>query len=181
MYKTIRWACLFLFSGLLAGCSALVDSTSNEEKELSVEGFSIETDQEVYLAEEGDNPVEITYAFVNEGKQAFYPGSCLGLASDRLEKLIDGEWVLVYDTFCARPLGPPIKIERGQRYEVIIQLHPSTWDSERNNTSWKGGDIEGTYRVRELIYEEWSMKKFDEGTLRSEIAFSNPFEIRREP
>lgn len=180
MYKAIGWAaCLFL-SGFLGGCSLITDSDS-DGKNLSFEDFSMETDQDVYLVKEGNSPLEITYAYINEGKHAFYPGNCVGYTSDYLEKLVDGKWTNAYASACFDDLRPPIKIRRGERYTVTIQLIPSTWDPARKNISWQGGDIEGTYRVREKIYNEWSTKKYNAGTLHSKIVFSNAFEIRRAP
>ena len=180
MYNAIMLGTSLLLSGLLAGCPPFVESISDEEDPLSMEGFSIQTDEAVYLVEDGQS-LTITYAYVNEGKQAFYPGNCLGVPSDVLEKLVEGAWVLAHVPFCARPLGPPIKIKRGEHYIVTIQLTPSTWDPVRPNAAWRGGNIEGTYRVRELVYGEWDMEKFDEGTLPSKIVVSNAFEIRRAP
>lgn len=181
MYKVMGWSTFLLLSSFLAGCSRLTDSGSNEKKALStaIEDFSIETDQDVYVIDGADSSLEITYAYVNKGKQAFYPSSCLGVASDVLEKLVDEEWVLAYAPACPQVLRPPIEIEAETRYEATIQLHPSTWDPGRQNASWYGGDIEGIYRVREQVYDEWDQEKFDKGTLTSETVVSNTFEIRR--
>ena len=123
----------------------------------------------------------ITYAYVNKGNDAFYPGSCLGVPSDVLEKLVEGEWVPAHVPICARPLGPPITVERGTRHIVTIQLTPSIWDPAWPNSAWRGGDIEGTYRVRDLVYGEWDKEKYSDGALSSKVVVSNPFEIRRQP
>lgn len=183
MYKTMEWGTCLLLSGFLAGCSLppLVDSTSDEEEELSMESFYIETDQAVYLVKESNSLLEITYTYINEGKQTFYLGSCLGYPSDVLEKLVDEKWVLAYTPTCPDVLRPPIKVVRGERYEATIQLTQSIWDPERPNASWQVNNIEGTYRIRELVYLEWDIEKFDEGTLSSEIIVSNAFDIRRAP
>ena len=180
MCNTIMLGTCLLLSSLLTGCSLFVDVFSDEEDPPSWEDFSIETEQAVYLVEEGQL-LTITYAYVNEGKDAFYPGLCLGVPSDVLEKLVEGAWIFAYVPDCARPFGPPIKVEPGKRYIATIQLTPSTWDPVRSSSAWRGGDIEGTYRVYERVYGDWGMEKFDEGTLPSEIVVSNPFEIRRQP
>ena len=173
--------CVYLLlSSLLTGCSLFGDVFSDEEDPPSWEDFSLQTEQAVYLVEEGQL-LTITYAYVNEGKDAFYPGLCLGIASGVLEKLVDGEWVFAYVPTCASPGSPPIKVEPGTRYGVTQQYTPSTWDPVRPSSSWKGGDIEGTYRLYERVYWAWSMKGSDDGTLSSEIVVSNPFEIRRAP
>ncbi len=180
MCNTIMLGTCLLLSSLLTGCSLFVDVFSDEEDPPSWENFSIETEQAVYLVEEGQL-LTITYAYVNEGKDAFYPGLCLGVPSNVLEKLVDEEWILAYDPTCARPLGPPIKVEPGTRYGVTIQFTPSTWDPVRPSSAWKGGEIEGTYRVRELVYDAWDKEKYSDGALSSKVVVSNAFEIRRQP
>ncbi len=179
MCNTIMLGTCLLLSSLLTGCSLFVDVFSDEEDPPSWENFSIETEQAVYLVEEGQL-LTITYAYVNEGKDAFYPGLCLEFPSGVLEKLVDGEWVFAHVPTCADILTDPTKVEAGTRYLVTIQLTPSTWDPVRPSSAWRGGDIEGTYRVYERVYGDWGMEKFDEGTLPSEIVVSNPFEIRRQ-
>ncbi|MDY6994300.1 MAG: hypothetical protein SVR94_17080 [Pseudomonadota bacterium] len=177
-YKIIWLSTFLLLSNLIGGCS-LFDSNEKERFSEAIKNFSLETDQDVYQVNE-DGFLEITYVYVNKGDQVFYPGSCLGVASENLQKLVDEEWIPAYSPFCQYILRTPIKVEPGKTYEATIQLHSSTWDSTRNNASWNGGEIEGTYRVWERVYGGWSIEKYDSGTLQSEIVVSNAFEIRKE-
>lgn len=183
MRNAIKWGICLLFISYLTGCSILNDSDSKKKEVLSValEDFSIKSDQEVYQIDQDNNPLEITYTYINEGNQNFYPGSCLGVPSDVLEKLVDGEWIIAYSPVCPDILRSPIKVEPSKPYEATIHLSPSIWDPAREDVSWLKGGIEGTYRVRERVYGEWNMEKFDNGTLHSEIVVSNSFEIRRAP
>lgn len=185
MYKAFVWNFCILLVGFSAGCSMFIDSASNEENELSVDGLYIETDQEVYVVtEDNSNLIEITYDFVNEGKQAFYLRACKGTAMGGLEKLVNGKWILSYSEVCQTIDVGQITIRRGERHGSTIQLHPFLWDPESSAT-WKGGDIEGTYRISKRIYRS-GMEKFDKHTspydiviLNYEIIISNTFEIQR--
>ena len=181
MYRAIGWAIPIFLTSFLFSCTTLLDSDSGEMNELSVDGFSMETDQAVYLIDENDNSLEINYAYVNESNKDFYPGSCVGIPTENLQKLVDGKWILAYTPACQFKLGPPLKINRGDRYEVVIQLPLSMLNSVEQNSFWKGGDIEGFYRVREQVYAEWDTEKYDNNTLQSVIVVSNAFEIRKEP
>ena len=140
--------------------------------------LSIKTDPDVYWAGKDDTPLEIAYAYINESNQAFYLASCLGRVSEILEKFVDGDWITAYAPACPLVLTPPIKIAAGSRHDATIQLYPSTWNPNANNASWKGGDIEGTYRITEKIYGEWDQEKFDNGTLVTEVITSNSFDIK---
>lgn len=179
--KIPGWCTCLLLSSFLVGCPLVNDAGPNKENVLSGTDFSIKTDRDVYVMSEGGDPLEITYAYVNESKRAFYPGSCPGISSGYLEKLIEGDWILAHHPACHDVLRPPIEIKAGSNYEVTIQLHRSTWDSVKKNAAWYGGDIEGTYRIREKVYGEWSRKKFDNNTLKSEIVVSNTFDIQGAP
>ncbi|MCC5905546.1 MAG: hypothetical protein JJU13_05035 [Balneolaceae bacterium] len=170
-FKGIEWFVCFLLVIFIASCSLVNDS--------SMKSFTIKTDQEVYLVEDNSDKVEVTYAYINKSSKNFYPGSCLGATASILEKHVNGEWMTAYAPFCARPLGAPIKINPREVYNASIQLSPWLWDPESNNETWLGGDIEGTYRVREKVYDDWNLQKFDNGTLQSEIIVSNVFEIRK--
>ncbi|REL38316.1 hypothetical protein DYD21_06835 [Rhodohalobacter sp. SW132] len=181
MRATIKWSICLLFISYMIGCSELFDSDSKNKEMLLValEDFSIKSDQEVYNIDQEDSPLKITYSYINKGNQNFYPGSCLGVPSDVLEKLVDGEWIIAYSPVCPDILRSPIKIEPVKSYEAAIHLSPSIWDPESEDESWHISDIEGTYRVREQVYGEWNMKKYDSGNLQSEIVFSNSFVIKK--
>ncbi len=162
-----------LLSGLLTGCSLFGDQ--------HVINLSIQTDETTYEVKE-DQPLEISYTYHNQGPNAVYLGTCLGTVAQRLEKLVDGEWVGAYLPLCPDILGPPLKIGPGERYRTTIRLVPADWDPNPRNATWHGGnDIAGTYRVPELVYSDWSIKQFQERTLPSKMVYSNPFEIRRQP
>lgn len=182
MHKAIKWYICLLFISHLTGCAKSVDSGSNNSEALSaaLQNFSIQSDQNVYKIGQENIPLEITYSYINEGNQNFYLGSCLGAPSEVLEKLIDGEWIIAYKPVCPDILRSPIMVEPGKPYEAIIHLPPSIWDPAKEDLSWHQNDIQGTYRVRERVFGEWSMEKHDNGTLESEIVVSNPFEIRME-
>ena len=160
-----------LLGGLLAGCSLF--------EEQRVINLSIQTDETTYEVKE-DHPLVISYTYHNQGPNSVYLGTCLGTASHQFEKLIDGEWTLAYSLACNEVLGPALKIRPGERYTTSIGLIPADWDPDPRN-GWRGGDdIVGTYRMSELVYSDWSVKKFNAGTLPPpEMVYSNPFEIRR--
>ncbi len=164
-------ACLLL-SSLLTGCSLFEDQ--------HVINLSIQSEQDVYLVEE-DQPLVLTFAYVNEGSGPIYLGSCLGPPA--LEKLVDGEWTLAYSLFCPDVLGPPLTIGPGEHYRATLRLTPADWDPNPRNRAWRGGDdIAGTYRVPERVLTEWSRKQVDAGTLPPpKRVYSNSFEIRRQP
>ena len=159
-----------LLGGLLAGCSLF--------EEQRVINLSIQTDETTYEVKE-DHRLVISYTYHNQGPNSVYLGTCLGTASHQFEKLIDGEWTLAYALACNDILGPALKIRPGERYTTSIGLTPASWDPR--NASWHGrDDIAGTYRVPELVYSDWSVKKFLARTLPPpEMVYSNSFEIRR--
>jgi len=172
-----------LLSGLLAGCS--VFGIAGEDTlfgDQHVINLSIQTEETTYEVIE-DQPLEISYTYHNEGPNAVYLGTCIGGVAQRLEKLIDGEWVGAYLPACNETLGPPLKIGPGERYRTTLRLVPADWDPDPRNATWHGGDdIAGTYRVPELVYSDWSKKQFDAGTLPPpKMVYSNSFEIRRQP
>ena len=166
-------ACLLL-SSLLTGCSLFGDQ--------HVINLSIQTEETTYEVKE-DHPLEISYTYHNQGPNSVYLGTCLGVASQVLEKLIEGAWITAYSPICPQVLGPPLKIGPGERYRTTLRLVPASWDPDPRNGTWHGGDdIAGTYRVPELVYSDWSIKQFDERTLPPpERVYSNSFEIRRQP
>ena len=107
-YKIIWLSTFLLLSNLIGGCS-LFDSNEKERFSEAIKNFSLETDQDVYQVNE-DGFLEITYVYVNKGDQVFYPGSCLGVASENLQKLVDEEWIPAYSPFCQYILRTPIKV-----------------------------------------------------------------------
>lgn len=175
----MRIVSLALIIGIFSGCTGLFDSKSNDDFMSSVENFFIEPDKDVYIIDSDEDVLEITYSYVNKSNRTLYPGSCLGKAAGTLEKLVDGEWILAYGPVCPSVLRPPISVEGGEQLKGTIQLSHITWDPEWNNVSWYGGGIEGTYRIPEKVYADWSVRRFDKGELVSMPIVSKTFDIRK--
>lgn len=162
---------------LLSGCLLSPESIPDPDEDRSLDRVSIAMEESEYNVTEA-LAFDVHYHYVNDGNEIVYVGACIGHPSETLEKYVDGEWVPAYAPFCEHRGHAPIEVAPGERYAATVSVKPATWSTGTANASWRVDEIEGTYRVIDVVYAEWDRGKFDDGSLHAEQVHSNAFDIR---
>jgi hypothetical protein len=114
----------------------------------------IQTDEKIYKVTVTPRSVKfmINYSYVNRGRGVVYLPTCVRPYRPLLEKKVDGRWATAVESPEFLCLGPPVRIEPGERYQDSFQVEaflPGGYILPRLLVAVQ--DIEGEYRLAHVF------------------------------
>jgi hypothetical protein len=150
-----------------AGCAAATAGSAGRA--------SIETDRTVYAVDDTAGLARLTIHMTyrnTTGKDVYLP-TCRGPQPPRLQKQVDGNWVIAFAPNVLACEGVPITVRAGDSYEYTFRIlagMPGTNYAPRFAVS----EIPGTYRVLWEIFQSAS------GNLRGPSTTRDPLPLDQE-
>ena len=160
---------LLLAALLLAGCDGY---------DFSAADAVVQTDASSFDAEQQTNRVVVAIPFTRRspsGARTVYVG-CQPPPRPGLEKLIDGEWTLVYSVIEPGCQSAPFVVDAGevQRDTLFVSGYLPQVSIE---PSFTGGEVAGTYRLVQRVYADVDGDGSGRDLLPLEARVSNTFTL----
>jgi hypothetical protein len=164
---------------LIGGCSVVSDDgsgTTDREGYLSTS----QTEYDAELRTDGRERVvvNVPYETRNPTTDTLYLVGCRNLSPPVLEKFRNGEWDTVYGPVVQSCLTPPSRIAPGEVRRDTFRL--VGYRPGQNIEPTFDVEIDGTYRLRRMIYTELGgeQDRTGEAPVPPEKRVSNPFELK---
>ena len=174
-------ATLVLVLTVAAGCG-VGRILGFEDEPPALTGAPIQTDSVVYHVRTTASSYEMVMdlRYTNPTRGRVYISTCHTPHPPVLEKWEGGEWVTAYAPVVLLCLGPPVVIERGERYRYTYRIMAA----RRPNAAprWSVAEIPGTYRLEWHLLGTWTPDGSEPGLgklLPIEQRISNTFRIEQ--
>lgn len=143
--------------------------------------FVLTTDRHVYdllVRPDGWQEVTIVFDYENRSNQDVYVPSCQAPYPPDIEKLVDGKWLLTWDTPENQCISDPLIIEPGQVYTDTLRVVAAPPESDRPERFLQV-PVGGTYRLvwTRVVWNYVGRPPWGD-ELPLSLRASNPFELK---